>query len=103
MLMVSTFIGPGAIFLIIAGAFNTVFKLDIWTAIMGNGVPVILFMIACYFFDSKYQAANILKLDDGGIGIEACLLNKRMAGCYFHYIFSFILDRTTTFRFSFLS
>ena len=53
--MVSTFIGPGAIFMILAGAFNTVFLLDIWTAILYNAIPVVLFMIVCYCMDSKWQ------------------------------------------------
>lgn len=53
--MVSTFVGPGAIFLILAGSFNTVFKMDIWDAIIANGIPVILFMLACYFLDQKIQ------------------------------------------------
>ena len=55
MLMVATFIGPGAIFLVLSGALNVVGKIDIWTAILANGVPVILFMICCYYMDSKYQ------------------------------------------------
>ena len=53
--MVSTFIGPGAIFLVIAGAFNTLFGLSIWEAIGYNAVPVILFCIACYYLDAKVQ------------------------------------------------
>ena len=55
MLMVSTFIGPGAIFLVLAGALNTVFLIDIWTSILYNAIPVVLFMITCYFMDSKWQ------------------------------------------------
>ena len=54
-LMWSTFLGPGAIFLVLAGALNTVFKVSIWMAILYNGVPVFLFMLCCYFLPQKVQ------------------------------------------------
>ena len=53
--MVSTFIGPGAIFLVIAGAFNLLFALSIWYAILTLGIPVVLFMLSCYYLDAKVQ------------------------------------------------
>ena len=53
--MVSTFVGPGAIFLIIAGAFNALFHLSIWYCILILGVPVLLFMASCYYLDASVQ------------------------------------------------
>ena len=53
--MVSTFIGPGAIFLVIAGAFNALFALDMWYCILMLAVPVLGFMASCYYLDQKVQ------------------------------------------------
>ena len=56
MLMFSTFIGPGSIFMVLAGSLNTVFGVTYFPdAMLYNMVPVLLFCLACYYLDSKIQ------------------------------------------------
>ena len=55
--MVGTFIGPGGIYMALSGAVNKVFGLETNTALIVNLVPLILFMVACYYTDSKFQLA----------------------------------------------
>ncbi|GAB6026180.1 hypothetical protein CHUAL_012391 [Chamberlinius hualienensis] len=55
MLMVGTILGPGTIFLMLVGAFNAAFKIDNWTSFYANIVPILVFMIVCFIFNSKYQ------------------------------------------------
>ena len=55
--MFGTFIGPGGIFMMIAGACETVFGLSGLLALGLNLVPILLFMLACYYTDSKFQLA----------------------------------------------
>ena len=56
-IMFGTFIGPGGIFMMIAGACETVFGLSGLLALGLNLVPILLFMLACYYTDSKFQLA----------------------------------------------
>ena len=65
--MVSTFIGPGAIFLVIAGAFNALFALDMWYCILMLAVPVLGFMASCYYLDQKVQLKYVWFLSVMGI------------------------------------
>lgn len=55
MLMVGTIIGPGTIFLMMVGALVSVFNTDIWTSFMWNFIPLLGFMLICYFCKQKYQ------------------------------------------------
>lgn len=55
MLMVGTIIGPGTIFLMMVGALVSVFSTDIWTSFLSNFLPLLGFMLICYFAKQKYQ------------------------------------------------
>ncbi|XP_058825614.1 chitin synthase chs-2-like [Topomyia yanbarensis] len=55
MLMFGTILGPGTIFLMMVGALVAVFRIDIWTAFLWNGVPLAGFMAICYWMKQKYQ------------------------------------------------
>ncbi|XP_058450072.1 chitin synthase chs-2-like [Malaya genurostris] len=55
MLMCGTILGPGTIFLMMVGALVAVFRIDIWTAFLWNGVPLAGFMAICYWMKQKYQ------------------------------------------------
>lgn len=61
MLMVGTIIGPGTIFLMMVGALVSVFNTDIWTSFLWNFVPLLGFMLVCYFAKQKYQVSNAMK------------------------------------------
>ena len=53
--MVGTVLGPGTIFLMLVGAFNSAFKVDNWTAFLINLVPILLFMLVCFTLKSDIQ------------------------------------------------
>jgi chitin synthase len=55
LLMIGTILGPGTIFMMMTGAFNAAFKVPIMDAFVMNLVPLLLFMLVCYFMDSKIQ------------------------------------------------
>lgn len=55
MLMVGTILGPGTIFLMMVGALVSVFRIDIWTSFLWNFLPLLFFMMLCYFAKQKYQ------------------------------------------------
>ncbi|KFB43652.1 AGAP001205-PA-like protein [Anopheles sinensis] len=55
MLMFGTILGPGTIFLMMVGALVAVFRIDIWTSFLWNGVPLAGFMAICYWMEQKYQ------------------------------------------------
>ncbi|XP_038118969.1 chitin synthase chs-2 [Culex quinquefasciatus] len=55
MLMFGTILGPGTIFLMMVGALVAVFRIDIWTSFLWNGVPLAGFMAICYWMKQKYQ------------------------------------------------
>ena len=56
-IMVGTFIGPGGIYMMISGAVEVVFGWDPMTSLLINLVPLVLFMLSCYYTDSKVQLA----------------------------------------------
>ena len=56
-IMVGTFIGPGAIYMVLAGSLQIVFGLDIIVSLLINAVPIFAFSLACYYADSKFQLA----------------------------------------------
>jgi chitin synthase len=53
--MIGTLLGPGTIFMMMTGAFNEALKVRIEDAFLINLIPLLLFMLVCYFMDSKYQ------------------------------------------------
>ncbi|XP_055608469.1 chitin synthase chs-2-like [Uranotaenia lowii] len=55
MLMFGTILGPGTIFLMMVGALVAVFRIDIWTSFLWNGLPLAGFMAICYWMKQKYQ------------------------------------------------
>ncbi|XP_062716312.1 chitin synthase chs-2-like [Aedes albopictus] len=55
MLMFGTILGPGTIFLMMVGALVAVFRIDIWTSFLWNGVPLAAFMAICFWLKQKYQ------------------------------------------------
>ena len=61
-IMVGTFIGPGAIYMVLAGSLQIVFGLDIIVSLLINAVPIFAFSLACYYADSKFQLALAKRL-----------------------------------------
>uniref|UniRef100_A0A182FS46 chitin synthase n=1 Tax=Anopheles albimanus TaxID=7167 RepID=A0A182FS46_ANOAL len=55
MLMFGTILGPGTIFLMMVGALVAVFRIDMWTSFLWNGIPLAGFMAICYWMEQKYQ------------------------------------------------
>ena len=53
--MVGSVVGPGFMFVSIIGALNAAFSVSYMTAGFILGVPVVLFMVACFILDSKIQ------------------------------------------------
>ncbi|XP_078049860.1 LOW QUALITY PROTEIN: chitin synthase chs-2 [Augochlora pura] len=51
----STIIGPSFIYLMMAGAFVTSFQIDNWTSFWFNLLPVIVFIVVCFFTESRIQ------------------------------------------------
>ncbi|XP_015588503.1 chitin synthase chs-2 isoform X2 [Cephus cinctus] len=47
MIMGSTILGPGTIFLMLVGAFVAAFNIDEWTSFYYNLIPVLIFVIVC--------------------------------------------------------
>ncbi|GAB0098083.1 Chitin synthase [Sergentomyia squamirostris] len=54
-LMIGTILGPGTIFLMMVGAIVAVFGTSIWTSFLWNFIPLLVFMLLCYFAKQKYQ------------------------------------------------
>lgn len=54
-LMISTAIGPGTIYLMLVGAFVTAFKLSQWAAFWYNIVPIFIFVMTCIMCKSDTQ------------------------------------------------
>jgi chitin synthase len=57
LLLFGSVLGPGTILLMLVGAFNTAFKLDMTLSMILNVVPVIIFMIVCYFTKADTQVS----------------------------------------------
>ncbi|XP_076379793.1 chitin synthase chs-2 isoform X2 [Megalopta genalis] len=51
----STIIGPSFIYLMMAGAFVTSFQIDNWTSFWFNLIPIIVFLIVCFFSENRIQ------------------------------------------------
>ena len=56
-IMVGTFIGPGGIYMAIAGGVSKVFLINSFNSLLYNIIPLILYCFACYYTDSKFQLA----------------------------------------------
>lgn len=54
-LMIGTVIGPGMIFLVIVGAVQVAFGVDLMTSLILNIIPIMAFILACFYLDSKIQ------------------------------------------------
>uniref|UniRef100_A0A1L8E354 chitin synthase n=3 Tax=Nyssomyia neivai TaxID=330878 RepID=A0A1L8E354_9DIPT len=54
-MMIGTILGPGTIFLMMIGAIVAVFRTSIWTSFLWNFIPLLFFMLLCYFTKQKYQ------------------------------------------------
>ena len=57
MIMVGTVFGPGTIFLMLVGALQAAFKVAFWDAFLFQLVPIIGFMLVCYFLSKDTQLA----------------------------------------------
>ena len=55
--MVGTFIGPGGIYMAIAGAVSKVFGVQSLYSLIYNAIPLFVYCLACYYTDSKFQLA----------------------------------------------
>nr|XP_012141900.1 PREDICTED: uncharacterized protein LOC100879229 [Megachile rotundata] len=51
----STIIGPSFIYLMMSGAFVTSFQIDNWSSFWYNLIPIIIFMIVCFYFNVRVQ------------------------------------------------
>ncbi len=60
LLFLSSMITPGTIFLLIVGALNSAFKIDLITSLLINIVPLFLFLIVCFTMKSKWQVIMCL-------------------------------------------
>jgi len=55
LLMVGSILGPGSIFLMLIGAFNTAFGVSNFDSFLYNVAPVAIFIIVCFFASSDVQ------------------------------------------------
>lgn len=55
MMMIGTVLGPGSIFIMLAGSFGAAFGLDNWTSFVINLVPLVFFIVACLVAKSDHQ------------------------------------------------
>lgn len=56
--MIGTVIGPGTIFLMLVGAFVTVFQISQYTALLYNTIPVFIFVLTCIVCKSDTQVSK---------------------------------------------
>ena len=56
-IMVGTFIGPGGIYMALAGGCSKVFMINSMNSLIYNIIPLIIYSLACYYTDSKFQLA----------------------------------------------
>ena len=66
-IMVSTFVGPGTLFIMVAGAFANAFELPSLTCYILNVVPILLFIIVCFVAkpDTQIIFAQLLTIGYG--------------------------------------
>ena len=58
-IMIGTFIGPGAIYMMISGSVALVFGFSGLISLLINAVPLLLFCIACYYTPQKVFTAKM--------------------------------------------
>ena len=62
LLFLSSMVTPGTIFLLIVGALNSAFKIDLKTSLGINLGPLLLFLISCFTMKSKWQVCLCSKI-----------------------------------------
>ena len=56
LLFASSILTPATIFLLITGALNTAFPdIDLMRSLAINTVPIVVFLLCCFFCDSRWQ------------------------------------------------
>ena len=56
LLFCSSLLTPATIFLLITGALNTAFPaFDLMKSLLVNAIPIGLFLLSCFFLESKWQ------------------------------------------------
>jgi chitin synthase len=55
MMLIGTVLGPGSIFIMLAGSFGAAFGLDNWTSFLLNLIPLMFFIIACLTAKTDHQ------------------------------------------------
>lgn len=55
LLMVGTVLGPGTIFLMMVGSISSVFGIGLFPSLYFNLIPVLTFILLCYFAPQKWQ------------------------------------------------
>lgn len=101
-LMGSTILGPGTIFLMLVGAFVAAFKIDNWSSFHYNIVPILFFMLICFTCKSNIQVVvaqilstmyalimmavivgTALQLGEDGIGSPSAIFLIALSGSFF--------------------
>ena len=64
MIMIGTVLGPGSIFIMLAGSFATAFEIANWTSFVVNMVPLVLFVVICLTTktDTQIMVAQLLSI-----------------------------------------
>ena len=64
MMMIGTILGPGSIFIMLAGSFGAAFGIENWTSFVINLVPLIIFIIVCLVGkpDTQIMLAQLLSI-----------------------------------------
>ena len=64
LIMIGTVLGPGSIFIMIAGSMSAVFNLGLWESFAVNLVPIVLYCIICLKTKTDFQinVAQILSI-----------------------------------------
>lgn len=98
----STILGPGTIFLMLVGAFVAAFKIDNWTSFHYNIFPILFFMAVCFTCKSNIQVifaqilstmyalimmavivGTALQLGEDGIGSPSAIFLIALSGSFF--------------------
>ena len=58
LLFLSSIVTPGTIFLLIIGALNSAFKIDLIHSLLINLAPLVVFLISCFYVKGKYQVCT---------------------------------------------
>lgn len=101
-LISSTILGPGTIFLMLVGAFVAAFKIDNWTSFHYNIFPILFFMVVCFTCKSNIQVifaqilstmyalimmavivGTALQLGEDGIGSPSAIFLIALSGSFF--------------------